>query len=203
MGPVVFQPYQGDSVPGRRQGSLQVGERLLETTLINDTFTSLVLPGAGTDSCPFTREGVGNPHTAEDPAGPCSKQVYVTTLALGLLAVFQHPYQLPLLGMGTSREYSAQAGQSFPPHLKDGDATAQPTRTLGKIAGTSEKRRSSWWETPKNAQVLFPPRFQPRHCSCLPHSLRVGHQPEGAAGTSLHGRALPPPPGTPGVKSGV
>lgn len=155
MGPVVFQPYQGDTLLGRRQGSLQVGERLLETTPINDTFTSLVLPEAGTDFGPFPWEGVGNPHTAEDPAGPCSKQVYITTLALGLLSTFQaqHPYQLPLLGMDTSTEYAEQAGQSFPLLLKDGNATPQPTRTLGKITGTSEKHRSSGWETPKNAQI--------------------------------------------------
>lgn len=115
MGPLVFQPYQGDSVLGRRQGVLQVGERLLETTLIKDTFTSLVLPEAGTDSCPLTWEGVGNPQTTEDPTGPCSEQVYITTLALGLLFMLQgqHPYQLPLLGMGTSTEYAAQAGQPF------------------------------------------------------------------------------------------
>lgn len=47
MGPVVFQPHQGDTVLGRRQGSLQVGERLLETTLINDTITSLVYQRQG------------------------------------------------------------------------------------------------------------------------------------------------------------
>lgn len=125
MGPVVFQPYQGNSVQGRRQGSLQVGERLLGTTLINDTFTRLVLPEARTGSCPFTWEGVGNPHTAEDPTGPCSEQVYITTLPLGLLSTFQgqHPYQLPLLVMGISTEHAAQAGHSFPLLLKDRNAT--------------------------------------------------------------------------------
>lgn len=91
---MVFQPYQGDSVLGRTQGLLQVGERLLETTLIKDTFSRLVLPEAGTDSCPLTWEGVGNPHT-EDPAGPCPEQVYIITLALGLLLMLQAQHPLP------------------------------------------------------------------------------------------------------------
>lgn len=44
---MVFQHHQVDPVLGRNQGSLQVGERLLETTLINDTFTSLVYQRQG------------------------------------------------------------------------------------------------------------------------------------------------------------
>lgn len=68
------------------------------------------------------------------------------------------PYQLPLLGTGTSTEYSAQARHSFPLLLKDGNATPQPTTTLGKITGTSEKHMSSGWETTENAQVPFQPR---------------------------------------------
>lgn len=169
---MVFQPYQGESVLGRRQGSLQVGERLRETTLIIDTFTSLVLPEAGTDSCPFTWEGVRNPHTAEDPTGPCSEQVYITTLAFGLLSTFQaqHPYQLPLLGMGTSTEHAAQTGQSFPLLLKDGNTTLQPTRTLGKITlGHQKNTAAQGGRLPKmhksttiSAQTLLLPSSQPR-----------------------------------------
>lgn len=198
MGLVVFQPYQGDSVPARRKGLLQVGERLLETTLINDTFTSLVLPEAGTPACSPGKvlETLTQQRIPQDLA---PSKFTSPHWPLGSCPYSNNPTSYHCLGW----EYAAQAGQSFSLLLKDGDATPQPTQTLGKIAGTSEKHKNSGWETPKNAQVPFPPPLQPRHCSCLPHSLRVGHQPEGAAGTSLHGRALPPPPGMPGVKSGV
>lgn len=173
MGPVVFQPHQGDTVLGRRQGSLQVGERLLETTLINDTITSLVYqrqgqtparsPGKVLETLTQRRipqdlalSKFTSPHW---PSGscPCSKP--------------NVPTSYHCLGQAFQRRLQRRVDSPSPLLLKDGDATPQPTRTLGKITGTSEKHRSSRWETPKNAQVPFPPPFQPRDCSRLPHSL--------------------------------
>lgn len=172
MGPVVFQPHQGDSVLGRRQGSLQVGERLLETTLTIDTFTSFAYrqgqtparsPGKVLETLTQRRipqdlalSKFMSPHW---PLGscPCSKPKIPTTYHC--------------LGRAFQQRLQHRVDSPSPLLLKDGDATPQPTRTLGKITGTSEKHRSSQQETPKNAQVPFPPPFQPRDCSCLPQSL--------------------------------
>jgi len=69
---------------------------------------------------------------------------------------------------------------------------------LRETAGTSGKHipRSARWETPNNAEAsFFPPHFIPSvkpKRPLLPCSRRW---PEGAAGASLNGRALPPPQG--------
>lgn len=115
---------------GGGQGSPGVGKGLLETTLIKHIFTSTLYQRQGQAPAHSAGEGIRNPNTAEDPAGPRSEQVYVTTLALGLSSVVQaqRPYhQLLPLGMGTSPGAGGQGGQSFPPLLKDGDATPQHT----------------------------------------------------------------------------
>lgn len=206
-------PRQEDSVLGGGQGSPGVGEGLLETTLIKHIFTGTLYQRQGQAPAHSAGEGIRNPNTAEDPAGPRSEQVYVTALALGLSSVVQaqRPYhQLLPLGMGTSPGARGQGGQSFPPLLKDGDATpqrTQPPRPWGNH-WTSEKHIPSTPEThggrlQKCRSPFFSLPFHP-HCktgdrSCLAHSLQVGRGPKGAAGASFNGRALPPPPGMPGV----
>ena len=123
---------------GGGQGSLGVGDGLLGTMLIKHIFTSTVYQRQGQAPARSAAEGIRNPNTAEDPTGPCSEQVYVTTLALGLSSAVraQHPYHhLRPLGMGTSTGAGGQGGQSFPSLLKDVDATPQPTRTSGKPPG--------------------------------------------------------------------
>lgn len=109
---------------GGGQGLLRVGEGLLETMLIKHIFATATYRRQGRSPARSAGEGVRNPNTAEDPAGPCSEQVYVPWV----LVRGQRPYhQLPPLGMGTR----GQVGQSFPPLLKDGDAAPQPSRPPG------------------------------------------------------------------------
>lgn len=109
----------------------------------------------------------------KDPAGPCSEQVYVTTLALGLLSMFQaqHPYQLPLLGTGISTEAAAQGGQSFPTAPEGRRCHPTAHQDLGKnhwdiretqelTVGDSQKCTSSF-STTISAQRLLPPSSQP------------------------------------------
>lgn len=132
---------------GGGQGSLGVGEGLLETVIIKHIFASAVYPRQGQAPARSAGEGIRNPNTAEDPAGPCSNQADITTLALGLWAVLraQRPYhQLLPLGMGTSTPGAGgQGGQSFPRLLKDGDATSQPTRPPGPWGNHRDIRERS------------------------------------------------------------
>lgn len=103
-------------------------------------------PETGPGSPGSAGEGIRNPNTAEDPAGPCSEQVYIATLAPGL----------PSVGRGqrptTSYHHSGrelqpgargQGGQSFPPLLKDGDATPPHHQDLGETTRTRGRRLPS------------------------------------------------------------
>lgn len=158
-------------MPGGGQGSLGVGEGLLETMLIKHIFASTVYQRQGQAPARSAGEGIRNPNTAEDPAGPCSEQVYVTTLALGLSSTVeaQCPYhQLPPLGRGTSNGGAGrQGGQSFPPLLKDGDATPHPTRPPGprgnhRDIGEMRPQERMMGDSQKCRSPFFPPSFHPQ-----------------------------------------
>lgn len=124
-----------------------------------------------------------------------------------------HPWSKPSVPTTSHLEWELQQGQRTgwtvlptspegwrcPPH------PIQPPGSWGKHRDTRETHpqhlRSARWETPRNTEAPFLPRFIPsaeekrRDRSCLARSLQVGPRPEGAAGASLNGRTLPHPPG--------
>lgn len=71
-----------------------------------------------------------------------------------------------------------------------GNASPAPQE---RTVGDSQKHRSPFF------CLISPPVQKRRDRSCLSRSLRVGRRPEGAAGASLNGRTLPPPPRMPGI----